>query len=148
MKISLLLSAVFAAPNTELMEVLASLRDISASINELDLKNNIEVPDFSRLSKWKKNFDETAENGATSKFVRELEKIGRKMKLSLINAAIYKSDAASFDLRKLTGYGCFGTSLDREDEWIHRGTPVDEIDELGFKEWGTNHLYDKVFINY
>ena len=67
-------------------------KDISATVNQLDMSNNVDLPDVSRLSKWKKNFDETAENGATSKFVRELERIGRKLKLPMINASVYKTD--------------------------------------------------------
>ena len=95
--------------------------------------NQVDLPDLDRLSKWKKNFDETAEHGATSKFVRELETIGRKLKLPLINASMFKVDSKSFDLRKLSGYGCFGSTLDRDAEWSPKGTPIDEIDSLGYK---------------
>ena len=97
------------------------------------MANHVDLPDLSRLSKWKQNFDETAEHGATSKFVRELEAIGRKLKLPLINASMYKVDAKSFDLRKLSGYGCFGSTIDRDAKWSPKGTPVDEIDHLGYK---------------
>jgi len=133
MRLSLLISSALGAPKTELMDILASLRDISATVNQLDMANHVDLPDLSRLSKWKQNFDETAEHGATSKFVRELEAIGRKLKLPLINASMYKVDAKSFDLRKLSGYGCFGSTIDRDAKWSPKGTPVDEIDHLGYK---------------
>ena len=86
-------------------------------MNELEPASNPQLPDISRLTSWKRSFDETSENGATQKFVRELAQIGLKLKLPLINAAIYKADATSFDLRKLSGYGCYGTPLDRESDW-------------------------------
>ena len=39
-----------------------------------------------------------------------------------------------FDINQLSGYGCYGTPIDRHNKnWIGKGKPVDLVDEVNYR---------------
>ena len=123
-------SAVLAASKFDLDTVLDSLNEINewASIRRTETLDENDLP--GQIDEFQAVFLNAAKNGATRKEVKELEHIGRRVLLD--DMVISNSDG--FDMAKLSGYGCYGTPIDRKNKnWVGKGKPIDAVDEVNFR---------------
>ena len=92
-------------------------------------RNNFDSK-FSTQTYFQTNFVNAAKYGATRKDVKNLEHIGRRV---ILDDMVRKTNTA-FSIDKLSGYGCYGTPIDRKKaNWVGKGVPVDKIDEVNFR---------------
>ena len=111
MKIFLpLLSSVFAGPKFNLNAVLDNLNDLNDWATSLGGELGRSGPELPHgLDEFKSDFAHAAEFGATRKEVKELEQRGRRVILD--DMVRFVGDG--IDISKLSGYGCYGTPIDR-----------------------------------
>ena len=105
---SFLSATALAGPKFNLNTVLDNLNEINEWATEnLELQGRTGLVDEG-LTQFQSQFQEAAQFGATRKEVRELEQRGRRV---LLDDMIQLVDG--IDISKLSGYGCYGTPIDR-----------------------------------
>lgn len=104
---SFLSATALAGPKFNLNTVLDNLNEINEWATEMELQGRSGLIDDG-LAQFQSQFATAAQFGATRKEVRALEQRGRRV---LLDDMIQLVDG--IDISKLSGYGCYGTPIDR-----------------------------------
>ena len=141
MKVFLPLVSSILAEKFDLNGLIDSLNDLntwadevrSEQIRRSDGGEFTELP--VDLDEFQVAFENAAKFGATRKEVKELEQKGRRMLLDdMVRKMASRGNKKGFDISQLSGYGCYGTPIDRHNKnWVGKGKPVDLVDEVNYR---------------